>query len=66
MNKKDAIEIAKKECDRQGWLWREPVHVQWGIFCYKVLTHANARGGNAVIRIRKRDGTVVSSHLLTR
>lgn len=61
MTKDDAKEVAKKECDRQGWPWLEPVTVSWGVFSFTVRTNATNRGANVTIKVRKKDGAIVSA-----
>ena len=66
MTRFDAISIAKHECENRGWPWLEPIQVFWRPFSFRVLTHANCRGGNVVVRIRKRDGAVLHSGFCSR
>jgi hypothetical protein len=61
MNRQRAREIAQEECKARGWDWIEPIHVHWRLLSYVVVTRADAKGGNARIRVRKRDGAVVSA-----
>lgn len=61
VSKREAEEIARKECESHGWPWEEPIYVSWGIFSYTVTTNARARGGNCRVQIRKRDGAIISS-----
>ena len=61
MNKEQARAIARTECDRRGWHWQEPVNVHWGLFTFVVWTNALSRGGNVCMKIRRRNGEVVSA-----
>jgi hypothetical protein len=60
-SKLDAIEIARAECLRRNWPWKEPIHVNWGFVSFTIRTNVDRRGGNACFRIRKRDGAIVSA-----
>jgi len=60
MTRSDALDIAKVECRKRAILWKEPCIAQWGIFSYTVRTNSDCRGSNVVIRIRKRDGAILS------
>ena len=61
MTKEEAKQIARKECAARGWPWEEPVHVIWGLFHYEVWTNAHSRGGNVIIRIRRKTGAIASA-----
>lgn len=60
----DAVEIARKACEKRGIPWREPVSVAWGIFSFVVRTNAMCRGANAIINVKRGDGRVVSAHYI--
>ena len=66
MKKTDALDIARTECEKRNVPWREPVLVHWGLFHYTVWTDARNRGGNVCVKIRKRDGAIVSLNLMPR
>jgi hypothetical protein len=57
-SKQQAREIAASACASRGWPFVEPVVVSWRPFTYRVGTNASSRGGNVLMRIRKRDGEV--------
>lgn len=57
-SKQQAREIAASACAFRGWPFVEPVLVSWRPFTYRVWTNASSRGGNVLMRIRKRDGDV--------
>jgi len=61
MTKKQAQRIALDECNRRGWKWQEPVLVKWGILSFTVWTNANRKGGNCCLKIRKKDGSILSA-----
>lgn len=63
--KEEAIEIAKKECEKRGWPWIEPAGVYWGLFRYTVIA-PKVRGGRVWFNIRKKDGTVISAGMAPR
>jgi hypothetical protein len=66
ITKADALLIARSECEKRGWPWEEPVVVYWGPFNYLVRTNTQRKGGNAGIRIRRRDGVVTSAGFANR
>lgn len=59
----EALEIARRECERQGWSWNEPIHVSERLTSYQVMTNADATGGNAFVTIDGTTGEVRSSNL---
>jgi hypothetical protein len=59
----EAIQIARAECALRGWPWLAPIEVHWGLFTITVITNAKSRGSNVRIRVRRRDGAVVSADL---
>jgi hypothetical protein len=59
IDRRAAEEIARKECEARCWILGEPVKVQWGLFHHEVWGYANRKGGNVIIRVRKRDGKVI-------
>jgi hypothetical protein len=61
ITKQQAEELAMAECARLNWPWLGPIQVHWGLFSYLVRTNTNNRGGNAYVRISKKDGRVLSS-----
>jgi len=65
VTKDDAREIARQECERNGWPWIEPVSVNWGLFAYTVWGRGR-KGGNLYVRIRKKDGAILSSNMTPR
>lgn len=64
MTREEAKTIAREECARRGWPWMEPISVHWGFFSYRVWTNSNCRGANASIRIRKKDGKILSAGIV--
>ena len=63
VSRAEAIQIARAECALRGWPWLAPIEVHWGLFSLTVITNAKSRGCNARIRVRRRDGAVVSADL---
>ena len=63
VSRAEAIQIARAECALRGWPWLAPIEVHWGLFSLTVITNAESRGCNARIRVRRRDGAVVSADL---
>lgn len=62
----DALGIARAECERRGWPWKDPVHVQERLRSYTVWTNADFRGGNCVISIDLVSGEVLSAEVTRR
>jgi hypothetical protein len=60
VTKERALEIAREECIRRGWFWNERTSVKWGFFCYTVWG-GGCKGGNLLVKIRKRDGAVIGA-----
>jgi hypothetical protein len=58
VTKADAIAIARAECDRRDWPWKEPIRVS-GVLWYHVMTNTAFAGGNVNIHVRAFDGKVV-------
>ena len=46
-----AVEAAKRFCDAQGWPWRTPIRVTLGLRKYRVVTNADAVGGNIFLDV---------------
>ncbi len=63
--KEEARKIAQEECRRNSWPWTEPISVSWGLFTYTVWG-GGRKGGNLCVRIRKRDGAILSSGMTLR
>jgi hypothetical protein len=59
VTREQAMEIAKKHCEDQGWEWGQPVHVHVRLREYVVWTHADRRGANAVIAVSNDEGLVL-------
>jgi hypothetical protein len=60
VTKERALEIAREECTRRGWPWNEQTSVKWGFFSYTVWG-GGRKGGNLCMKIRKRDGEIISA-----
>jgi hypothetical protein len=65
-SKEQALQLAIAAARERNWPWNEPVCVRWGFLSYTVVTNARSRGGNVRLKIRKRDGAVVSASLSTK
>lgn len=61
ITKDEARRIAQKECEKRELSWGEPVVVHWGWTTYTVWAYADRRGGNTIVKIRKKDGEVMSA-----
>jgi hypothetical protein len=64
--KEQALQLAIAAAKERKWPWKEPVSVRWGLLTYTVWTNARSRGGNVCLKIRKRDGAVISASLSPR
>ena len=60
VTKEQVLEIARQECTRRGWPWNEQTSVRWGLFAFTVWG-GGRKGGNLCMKIRKRDGEVLSA-----
>jgi hypothetical protein len=60
VTKEQALEIARQECVRRGWPWNEQTSVKWALFVFTVWG-GGRKGGNLCMKIRKRDGEVLSA-----
>jgi len=71
MTREEAIEIAKKTAEANGWPWSEPVQaIKRGFFPFKqsweVLSNADRRGANVLVEIDERSGSIRRSAFLPR
>lgn len=68
MTKAQAMAIARREAERRGWPWEEPVFVsrerRWIVFGalrWRFMTNASYRGGNVNVTVDDGTGQVVSA-----
>jgi hypothetical protein len=61
-----AEEIARQECEKQGWPWNTPIWIHEGLFYFHVRTNVNYRGGNVNVWIRVSTGRVVKAAFVER
>jgi hypothetical protein len=66
VSRDEAQRLARAEVDRQGWQWREPVHVSEWFTYWHFMTNTNYRGGNVVIFIDSETGRVRKANVLPR
>jgi len=66
ISRQTALSIARRKCDEEGWPWQEPVLVREGIFTTSIWTNCEMKGGNVGIRVRARDGSIVSAGFIRR
>lgn len=66
ISRDEAIEIARRECEKRGWVWAEPTAVRWGLRKWTVWTNADGIGSNAVFSINRSSGTVEAARFLRR
>jgi hypothetical protein len=60
ITKQQAKEIARNECQQKNWPWLEPIYVKWGLYNYTIWG-GGRKGGNLIIKIRKKDGEIICS-----
>jgi hypothetical protein len=60
MTRPEALEIARIECQKRQLPWKLPCVARWGLLSYTVWTNSGCRGGNIVIKVRTRDGAILS------
>lgn len=58
ITREQALEIARRECERRDLPWQEPVRVMSEFAEWAVWTHADHRGGNVRVIIDKGTGEV--------
>jgi len=51
LSKDDLVELARRECKKEGWPWLEPVHIQDRMFRWIILTNALLAGRNVQISV---------------
>ena len=68
MTSSQVVEIAKRNADNQGWVWKEPVQAalnkrkgRW-----EVRSNTSARGCNVVTKVDDKDGRIVDAKFLPR
>ncbi|MBM3273434.1 hypothetical protein FJY94_09435 [Candidatus Kaiserbacteria bacterium] len=71
MTEADAIDIAAKHAEQQGWPWLEPVECirrkRWfSNAVYVIRTNADKRGANVVLTVDAVDGEVREAQFLKR
>jgi len=59
VGREQALAIAKAECAKREWPWREPVHIREGVWAYHLMTNAHYKGGNVWMDISVHDGRMV-------
>jgi len=58
VSREQALDIARRECERRGLPWQEPVRVMSELADWAVWTHADHRGGNVRVIVDKGTGEV--------
>jgi hypothetical protein len=73
MTKEEAIAKAALLAQKEGWPWAEPIFAKkerpfivFGRPYWRVMSHANRRGGNVHVRIDCKTGEIVSKGLSPR
>jgi hypothetical protein len=57
-----ALELARREVERKGLPWTEPISIHFGLWNYQIWTKTGTIGGNVVVKVNRRSGeaTVVA------
>jgi hypothetical protein len=55
----EAEEIAKREAERRGWEWKEPVKRTERVRAYHFFTDTRMRGGNVSVKVSSEDGSII-------
>jgi hypothetical protein len=58
ISRAEAKELARRECERQGLPFAEPVSVSGGPLYFRVRTQSDTRGGNVGMHVQRWTGTV--------
>jgi hypothetical protein len=58
VSRADAKELARRECERRGLLFAEPVSVSGGPLYFRVRTQTDTRGGNVSLCVQRWTGRV--------
>ena len=56
IDREEALRLARREVERQGLPWIEPISVNYGFLNYEVWTKSGTRGGNVVVKVNRRSG----------
>jgi hypothetical protein len=59
ISRAEAKELARRECERQGLPFAEPVSVSSGPLYFRFRTQSNMRGGNVGVHVQRWTGRVV-------
>lgn len=62
ISREEAMKTAEKICREKGWPWEKP-HISETDACYDIQTNWGQLGRNAFIRIDKKTGAVIDSHM---
>jgi hypothetical protein len=67
MTRDEAIALAKKTADSEGWFWKEPIFAKrerpfifFGQLMWVVMSNSQNRGGNVFVRINDKTGEILS------
>jgi hypothetical protein len=58
ISRAEAKELARRECERQGLPFAEPVSVSGGPLYFRVRTQTDMRGGNVSVCVQRWTGSV--------
>ena len=56
ISREEATELARRECERQGLPFAEPVSVSSGPLYFRFRTQSNMRGGNVAVQVQRWTG----------
>ncbi len=60
ISREEAISIARKEAEKHGWSWLEPIHVAAKDPNWIIHSNYNARGANVIVTVHRDSGEVTS------
>ena len=66
LSKDDLLELARRECEKEGWPWLEPVLIQDRMFRWIILTNGLVAGRNVQIGVSKKTGEITSKRFFHR
>lgn len=62
--KDEAVRIARSYVESKGWPWGDPIRVKRRFSTYEIRSNATMRGGNSVLEVDVRTGSVSNARVL--
>jgi hypothetical protein len=66
LSPEDAVASARKEAEKRGWPWLEPVSVREDLLVYKIVTGSDMIGGNIYMDVSIEDGSISYASFVSR